>query len=445
MLDTGGGDHPGETLYILRPSLPDKLGLWLLCGVFLAAPLAVGAYFVAERSPLVGGCLTTLAVIASLPALYRQSLSLHVLEAGLRRHTWFGGRCVVHDEDIASVTFKPPSTTAGMIVVGVIPITHNSTVAGVFEVAPLKGRPGCRIRWNVIHEDDRWPALVGRISDAISLRMGRMVEAGEPVGWTRRLRFLADGLEVGAAGLGGEPIPYRLLDVKAVAGMADWLVYRRDTDTLVDRVPHRSPNSLAGALLLSRLAEEAHIAPGRGPRPSRSYDGRGTRSRGSESREYPYGRSWGSIAVMTLLFGAISAFVVHWALTDDRGMVIKRIPLDPTWATRVRWCGGLVCVGVTLSCVAWGLERALYPHRVALTPDGLVVPVAWSSDETLVPYGEIAEMYVEGASGKPEALLILTRERTFRIERFKLNGYLFEELTALLTDRIERQARDKSP
>ncbi len=440
MRETGGGDHPGGTLYVLRPSLPDKLGLWLLCGVFLAAPLAVGAYFVAEHSPLVGGCLTTLAVIASLPALYRQSLSLHVLEAGLRRHTWFGGRCVVHDEDIASVTFKPPSTATGMIVVGVIPIPHKSTVAGVFEVAPLKGRPGCRIRWNMIHEDDRWPVLVGRISDAVSLRMGRMVEAGEPVGWTRRIRFLADGLEVGAAGLGGEPIPYRLLDVKAVAGMADWLVHRRDTDTLVDRVPHRFPNSLAGALLLSRLVDEAleGVEPGRGPQRSRSSDESSMGPNESGGREYPYGRSWGFIAFMTLLFGALSALAVYWALTDHGGMVIKGIPLNPTWATGFRWCVGLACVGVTLNCVGWGLERTLYRHRVALTPDGLVVPVAWSSDETLVAYDEIMGVHVEGGNGKPGALLILTGERTFRVERSKLRGGKFEELAAVLIDRIER-------
>src|SRR4051794_31830058 len=104
-------------------------------------------------------------------------------------------------------------------------------------------------------------------------------------------------------------------------------------------------------------------------------------------REYRYGRSWGGIVFMTLLFCGMSAFAIHLALTDDRGMLIKGIiPLNPAWATGFRWSCALICVGVTVTCVAWGLERALYRQRVALTPDGLVVPIAWSSDETLVPY-----------------------------------------------------------
>ena len=101
---------------------------------------------------------------------------------------------------------------------------------------------------------------------------------------------------------------------------------------------------------------------------------------------------------MALLFGAISAFAVHWALTDDQGMVIKGIPLNPTWATGFRWCVGLSCVGVTLKCIGRGLECALHRHRVALTPDGLVVPVARcprrSSHTT-----KIMGLHVEGATG----------------------------------------------
>ena len=102
-------------------------------------------------------------------------------------------------------------------------------------------------------------------------------------------------------------------------------------------------------------------------------------------------------------------------------------------------------MGVTLNCLAWSLERALYVHRVALTPDGLVVPVAWSSDKTLVPYGEIMGAHVEGANRRPVDRLVLTRERTFRVERSSWRGDVFEEDAAILTDRVERQDRDIFP
>ena len=109
--------------------------------------------------------------------------------------------------------------------------------------------------------------------------------------------------------------------------------------------------------------------------------------------EYEYRLKAGRVQTRAILFGAGALWFAYMALTNDRGLILCRIPITENGATIFYWVFAGLGALVSACDAAKVARLASLRQRIAFAKEGLMVPRSLrSTEEDLIPYESILDM-----------------------------------------------------
>jgi hypothetical protein len=118
----------------------------------------------------------------------------------------------------------------------------------------------------------------------------------------------------------------------------------------------------------------------------------------SEKLEYAYKARPALMLGVIAFFGACAAFMIHAALTNDRGLIIKNLFLkfSPEGATIFYWCVATVSVIFVLLAIAAVISGLANPTSVCLTSTELHAPKNGFSKKRLsIPLHSVQSVQIQ--------------------------------------------------
>lgn len=231
----------GPVLFVRRTFTPMGLLLWAVSafgGLISLAALA------GEDGRIAGVVVLALAAGAGFLAFRNSIERLRVHERGISQESGGSVRSI-SDEDVAAMTWN----SVREFVNGIYRQTHLTLA-----FTPVTGKE-IRQRISFRGEDPELDELRDRLAEAVADRMQRDFERGQPVPWTRSLRFLPEGLWYVPRGLLFRKEP-KVAPFSAIAGLdfqnGRLRIQFRSLEDRVEESPSE-PNFFPGFLLLRRM------------------------------------------------------------------------------------------------------------------------------------------------------------------------------------------------
>ncbi len=119
-------------------------------------------------------------------------------------------------------------------------------------------------------------------------------------------------------------------------------------------------------------------------------------------RQYDYRPKWTIIVFCALFFGACALVLGSKADGNDRGLIINGIiELSTENATIFYWVLATLSIGFVVAAGFLAVVRLTVHQRIGLVETSITIPRSrWSSDEVVVPFGEIVELSASEVSGQ---------------------------------------------
>lgn len=133
--------------------------------------------------------------------------------------------------------------------------------------------------------------------------------------------------------------------------------------------------------------------------------------------EYRMGLRIPQIVGLFLVVLSVSGFMLYYAITNDRGLVLQGVlTLSRTQATVFYGVfSGLLGLGVLPYSIAVILKAIYKPQRVAFAGDGIFLPASfWSGKEVHVRFSEIQDLTLTRVRNE-QILSVVTSSQKFKI------------------------------
>jgi hypothetical protein len=118
--------------------------------------------------------------------------------------------------------------------------------------------------------------------------------------------------------------------------------------------------------------------------------------------QYDYRPKWTLIILCALFFGACALVLAVKANGNERGLTINGIiELSAESATVFYWVLAALSIGFVAAAGFLAIVRLTVHQRIALGETSITIPRSrGSSEETVVPFGEIVELSTSEVSGQ---------------------------------------------
>lgn len=119
-------------------------------------------------------------------------------------------------------------------------------------------------------------------------------------------------------------------------------------------------------------------------------------------REYPYRPRWTTVFFCAAFFTLGAVVLGAKAARNDRGLIVAGLlEFGPEGATVFYWVLAACGAGFVVLAAVLAYHRLAYRQRVALGPDGLIVPASrWSGGETEIAYRDIRGLSTARVAGQ---------------------------------------------
>ena len=198
----------GRMIFERRPALSTRVTLVVLAAAFFVSAIIFGwTSLVIVKTVYLGVACLVAGIACVLGVIHCRRATFRCHEHGVHQ-AWLTGRRTLLYAEVEALRYYSMRQ-----------FYHGAYTGTTFRLSfePVSGRKADRIRYSVTlkNADNELDNLRDRTAQLIAGRMAQRLAAKEAVPWTRKLRFLAEGIEYRAIGFLGrkEPILIRYADM----------------------------------------------------------------------------------------------------------------------------------------------------------------------------------------------------------------------------------------